>query len=173
MTMQRGLPNMSEQRDSPYRIRIAEASDLEIVRQISADAYISAYMPVLGYIPQPAQEDYSVRIAHREVWIIETDEHAVGVGVLEESPDHLLVHSIAVRPTEQRRGYGRALLDFADQRAVAIDVPEIRLFTNTQMKRNIALYRSHGYAEVGVRPHPNRPGQMIVDMVRPVPSRAL
>ena len=117
-------------------------------------------------IPQPAEEDYNTRIARREVWLIERDEHAVGVAVLEERPDHLLVHSIAVRPTEQRRGYGRALLAFADRRAVAIGVPEIRLFTNTRMKRNIALYRRYGYAEVGVRPHPNRSGQFVVDMAR-------
>ena len=163
---------MREQQRPPYRIRTAEASDLSVVRQISADAYIPAYMPVLGYIPLPAEEDYSDRIARREVWIIETDEHAVGVAVLEEHRDHLLVHSIAVRPSEQRRGYGRALLDFADHRAVAIGVPELRLFTNTQMKRNIALYRSHGYAEAGVRPHPSRSGQMIVDMVRLAASKA-
>jgi hypothetical protein len=36
------------------------------------------------------------------------------------------------------------------------------------MKRNIALYHRHGYTEVGVRPHPNRSGQMVVDMVRAV-----
>jgi len=35
--------------------------------------------------------------------------------VLKERPDHLLVYSIAVRPTEQRQGHGRTLLNFADQ----------------------------------------------------------
>ena len=159
---------MGDRNLAPKRIRNAGPADLAVVRQISADAYIAAYVPVLGYIPLPAEEDYGPRIARQEVWIIEKDGHAVGVAVLEESPDHLLVHSIAVRPTEQGRGYGKALLDFADQRATAIDVPQIRLFTNTRMKRNIALYCRHGYTEVGVRPHPNRSGQMVVDMVRPV-----
>jgi N-acetylglutamate synthase-like GNAT family acetyltransferase len=96
------------------------------VQQISADDYIAAYVPVLGYIPQPAEEDYSPRIARQEVWIIEEDGHPIGVAVLEESPDHLLVQSIAVTPTEQRLGYGKALLDFADQRTVEIGVREIR-----------------------------------------------
>ena len=157
---------MDEESHALTRIRNAEPSDLAVVQQISAEAYIAAYVPVLGYIPQPAEEDYNTRIARREVWLIERDEHAVGVAVLEERPDHLLVHSIAVRPTEQRRGYGRALLGFADRRAVAIGVPEIRLFTNTRMKRNIALYRRHGYVEIGVRPHPNRSGQSVLDMAR-------
>ena len=157
---------MGEKSHALTHIRNAEASDLVVVQQISADAYIGAYVPVLGYIPQPAEEDYSTRIGRHEVWIIERDGHAVGVAVLEARPDHLLVYSIAVRPTEQRRGYGRALLVFADQRAAAIGVPEIRLFTNIRMKRNIALYRRHGYAEVGTRPHPSRSGQFVVDMAR-------
>ena len=157
---------MGEANHALTRTRNAEPSDLAVVQQISADAYIAAYVPVLGYIPQPAEEDYSTRIARHEVWIIERDGYAVGVAVLEEKPDHLLVHSIAVRPTEQRRGYGRALLEFADQRAVAIGVPEIRLFTNIRMKRNITLYRRLGYAEIGTRPHPNRSGQFVVDMAR-------
>ena len=92
----------------------------------------------------------------------------VGVAVLEERCDHLLVYSIAVAPTEQRLGHGRALLEFADQRAAAIGAEEIRLYTNLRMEKNIALYRRHGYVEAGIRPHPSRPGEMLVDMTRSV-----
>jgi ribosomal protein S18 acetylase RimI-like enzyme len=161
---------MTEQSSPSSSVRRASPSDLPLVRQISADAYISAYMPVLGYIPKPAEEDYDPRIARGEVWILERDGRAVGVTVLEERPDYLLVYSIAVKPTEQRRGYGSALLDFADQRAAATGVQEIRLYTNLRMGRNIALYRRHGYVEVGTRPHPTRPGEVLLDMVRRVPS---
>ena len=90
----------------------------------------------------------------------------MGLAVLEERAEHLLVYSIAVKPTEQRQGYGRALLDFADQRAAAIGVEEIRLYTNVRMERNIALYRRHGYIEVGTHLHPSRAGEVLVDMVR-------
>jgi ribosomal protein S18 acetylase RimI-like enzyme len=163
---------MPEQPLQPYRIRNASPSDLAVVGQISADAYISAYLPVLGYIPKPAEEDYGPRIARKEVWLLECSDRAVGVAVLEEHPNHLLVYSIAVNPTEQRQGYGRALLAFADQQAVATGVPEIRLYTNTRMKQNITLYQSHGYVAVGTRPHPTRVGEMLIDMARPVASRA-
>jgi len=164
---------MTEEQLQPYRIRNAGPSDLAVVRQISADAYISAYLPVLGYIPKPAEEDYGPRIARKEVWLLERSGRAVGVAVLEEHSHHLLVYSIAVNPTEQRQGYGRALLACAAQRAVAIGVPEIRLYTNTLMTRNIALYQSHGYVAMGTRPHPTRAGEMLIDMARPVASRAL
>jgi N-acetylglutamate synthase-like GNAT family acetyltransferase len=47
--------------------------------------------------------------------------------VLEENADHLLIHSIAVKPDAQRKGYGTTLLDFADRRAVQIGLREVRL----------------------------------------------
>ena len=149
-------------------IRSADRSNLAVVQRISADAYIAAYLPVLGYIPLPAEEDYGPRIERGEVWLLACGDSDVGVAVLEERPDHLLVYSIAVLPTEQGQGHGRVLLDFADQRAVALGVAEIRLYTNVRMVKNIALYRRHGYVEVGTRPHPSRAGEMLVDMVRSV-----
>ena len=159
---------MRNQQPPSRSVRRAVSSDLALVQKISADAYISAYLPVLGYIPKPAEEDYRPRIDRHEVWVLKCGGREVGVAVLEERCDHLLVYSIAVAPTEQRLGHGRALLEFADQRAAAIGAEEIRLYTNLRMEKNIALYRRHGYVEAGIRPHPSRPGEMLVDMIRSV-----
>jgi ribosomal protein S18 acetylase RimI-like enzyme len=156
----------------PRQIRPAEQSDWVVVQRISADAYIAAYLPVLGYVPLPADEDYGPRIERGEVWLLACGDSDIGVAVLEERRDHLLVYSIAVRPTEQGKGHGRALLDFADQRAIALGLSVIRLYTNVRMEKNIALYRRHGYAETGIRPHPSRAGEVLVDMVRAVPPSA-
>ena len=156
----------------PTGLRRADQSDLAVVQEISADAYIAAYVPMLGYIPLPAEEDYGPRIERGEVWLLACDNKDVGVAVLEERPDYLLVYSIAVRPAEQGKGHGRALLDFADQRAIALGLAVIRLYTNVRMEKNIALYRRHGYAETGTRPHPSRVGEVLVDMVRAVPPSA-
>jgi ribosomal protein S18 acetylase RimI-like enzyme len=140
----------------PCKIRRADQSDLAAVQGISAEAYIAAYVPALGYIPLPAEEDYGPRIERGEVWLLACGDGDVGVAVLEEHRDHLLVYSVAVRPTEQGKGHGGALLDFADQRAAALGLAVIRLYTNVRMEKNIALYRRHGYAEIGSRPHPSR-----------------
>jgi ribosomal protein S18 acetylase RimI-like enzyme len=156
----------------PTGLRRADQSDLAVVQEISADAYIAAYVPMLGYIPLPAEEDYGPRIERGEVWLLACADRDVGVAVLEERLDHLLVYSIAVRPAEQGKGHGRALLDFADQRAIALGLAVIRLYTNVRMEKNIALYRRHGYAETGTRPHPSRVGEVLVDMVRAVPPSA-
>ena len=70
------------------------------------------------------------------------------------------------QPAFQGLGLGRLLLDWADRRASAADVPELRLYTNAQMKNNLALYQRCGYAIFNTRPHPSRPGELLVDLRR-------
>jgi ribosomal protein S18 acetylase RimI-like enzyme len=152
-------------------MRRAGPSDVDTVQGISADAYIPAYMAARGTIPKPATEDYRPRIARGEVWILEVEGEPTAVAVLEENNDHLLIYSIAVKPGAQRKGFGRYLLDFADQQAIELGLHEVRLYTNEQMARNLMLYRQHGFVQVGRRPHPSRPGQVLVDMVRNLPPR--
>jgi len=151
------------------RIRQAGASDTETVRRISAEAYIPAYMAVLGTIPKPAVEDYGPRVERGQVWILEIEEEPIGIAVLEANADHLLIYSIAVKPYAQRKGYGRALLDFVDNLAIELGLYEIRLYTNDRMERNLTLYKRHGFVPAGKRPHPSRPGQVLIDMVRLLP----
>jgi ribosomal protein S18 acetylase RimI-like enzyme len=147
-------------------VRRADLSDLGAVQRINAEAYTQAYQTICGFVPKPASEDYRPRIDRGEVWILERDGQPIGIAVLEDRPDHVLVYSIAVPPDEQRKGYGAVLLHFADKHAATIGRPEIRLYTNQKMERNVALYRRHGFVEVGTRPHPSRPGDVLVDMVR-------
>ena len=117
-----------------------------------------------------SQNDYGKRIEKGEVWILEVEGEPTGVAVLEERADHLLIYSIAVKPDAQRKGYGAALLELADQRAVGIGLLEVRLYTNERMEANLRLYRRHAFAEIAKRPLPSRPGQVLVDMVRRLDS---
>ena len=66
-----------------------------MVQRISADAYIAAYVPVPGYIPFLAEENYGPRIERSEVWLLTCDDGDVGVAMLEERRDHLLLYSVA------------------------------------------------------------------------------
>ena len=149
-------------------VRAARLSDAAAVRAISADAYIPTYWAVVGAIPKPAYEDYADRIARGEVWILEAEGGPAGVLVLEPKTDHLLIYSVAVRPRYGGRGYGRLLLAYAEHEAKRAGLPEVRLYTNQRMERNLALYRHCGYSASGQRPHPSRPGEVVVDMAKPV-----
>ena len=65
-------------------------------------------------------DDYAVQIAAGSVWVIEDDGDVVGLAVLIEEPDNLLLHNVAVArpdklllhnvavaPSRQHRGFGR------------------------------------------------------------------
>jgi len=151
--------------------RLAELADAELVRRISAEAYVPAYLPVIGAVPKPALEDYGERIEHGQVWILTDKASTAGVLVLERGEDWLTVYSIAVRPAFQGLGLGRLLLDWAEHRASAAGVAELRLYTNARMKNNLALYQRCGYEIFNTRPHPSRPGELLVDLKRPATAR--
>ena len=146
--------------------RLAERDDLSAVSAISAEAYVAAYMPTIGVVPAPADEKYGRWIDEGEVWLAIVEGEPSGVLVLEKLPHHLFVYSVAVVPSCQRRGLGRALLTLADERAAVTGLPEIRLYTNRRMEGNVRLYRRCGFVEVGERPHPSRPGEVLVDMLK-------
>ena len=149
-------------------IRRALPTEADLVHQLSAAAYLPAYMPLFGRAPKPAVEDYAPRIARGEVWILELDGNAAALLVLESFDRYLLVYSVAVLPAYQRRGLAARLLAFADEQARFAGYSEIRLYTNEKMLRNQEIYRRAGYREVGRRPHPNQAGLVLIDMAKPV-----
>lgn len=153
---------------STRTVRAARLSDAAAVREISAEAYVPIYQAVIGAVPKPAHEDYTGRIERGEVWMLEADGGPAGVLVLEPKASYLVVYSVAVRPRYQGRGYGKLLLAFAEQRAAAEGLAELRPYTNSRMGRNLAFYRDCGFSETGLRPHPIRPGEVVVDMVKVV-----
>ena len=148
--------------------RLATLVDAELVKAISASAYVPAYWAVIGAVPKPAFEDYRSRIQDGNVWIAKVDGEAAGILVLEEEQDFLMIYSIAVAPEFQGRGFAKALLAHVEDYAGKKMLPELRLYTNKRMQRNVALYVSCGFAKSGERPHPSREGEVLIDMVKPV-----
>jgi len=147
--------------------RLAVEADLGLVRTMTWDAY-APWIPILGDLPLPMTEDYAPHIARQEVWIIEYSGEAAGVLVFEPATDHLAIFSLAVPPAYQGRGIGRWMLEAAEQMARTAGWPELRLYTNARMERNIAIYQRAGFRETGRRPNLHRPGWMLVDMAKPV-----
>ncbi len=140
-------------------IRLPRPADLELVRDISYEAY-APYETLLGGLPLPATEDYAPRIAAGQVWLLGD----AGVLVLERHADHALLYSVAVRPAARGTGLGRTLLDHAER--LSAGLPELRLYTNALMTRNQAIYAKRGFTETGRRPHPLRPAFTVVDMTK-------
>ncbi len=149
-------------------MRRATMAELGLVRDITDAAY-TPWIPILGERPLPMDEDYAPWIEAGGVWL--AGEPALGLAVVEVSADHLLLFSLAVRPEAQGRGIGRDLLRYVGELALGAGVPEVRLYTNALMARNIRVYAEAGSLEVARRPNVRRPGWVFVDMVKPVLPR--
>ena len=152
-------------------IRRALSGDLQATISLTTAAY-APYTAIFDAPPVPVTEDYAPRIERGEVWLLEEDAKLAGLIVLERHPDHALIFSVAVAPAFQGRKLGIKLLNFADEQARSWGVPEVRLYTNSRMERNIALYAAYGYRETGRRANPYRPGWTLVDMVKPLDKAA-
>ncbi|RDJ12966.1 GNAT family N-acetyltransferase [Rhizobium grahamii] len=148
-------------------LRAASLDDLQAVEALTAEAY-APYAGLLGRPPIPVTEDYAPRIASGEVWLREVHGELAGLAVIERHPDHVMLFSIAVSPRFQGGGHGLAILRWVEATAREWRLPEVRLYTNARMERNIALYRAFGFHETGRRENPHRPGWVIVDMAKQV-----
>jgi ribosomal protein S18 acetylase RimI-like enzyme len=149
------------------RIRLARPDDLPAIEALTEEAY-RPYTELFDAPPIPVTEDYRPHIAADGVWLLESEGKVAGVVVLETAADHLMIFSVAVSPQFQGRGLGIELLRWAEERARAERLPEVRLYTNARMEKNIALYGAFGFTETGRRPNPMRPGWTLVDMAKPV-----
>ena len=71
------------------------------------------------------------------------------MGVDEEG---FFIGNLAVDPSHQGSGVGRALLEHAEQAARRAGFDSLYLYTHERMTENIALYTRIGYVEYDRRP---------------------
>lgn len=145
-------------------IRTATAAEADTVRDLVHRAY-GKYIAVLSRPPLPMTTDYPALTEDGVVWVLTQDGAIVGVLVLLDRPDHLLLENVAVDPAHQRKGYGKVLLAFAEREARERGHDQICLYTNELMTGNIALYRSLGYRETH---REETSGRSLVFMAKPV-----
>jgi len=128
------------------RIRRADLADLPAVREVVARAY-GVYVERIGMRPGPMDADHRAEIDRGLVWLAAEGETVLGLIVLVENPDHLLIENVAVDPAHQGAGVGRALLGFAEDTAREAGLDATRLYTHEKMSENLALYARLGYRE--------------------------
>ena len=127
-------------------IRPARPGEADTLRDVVHTAY-RHYIPRIGKPPGPMLDDYAARIADGQAWVLEDARRIMGILVLEETPEGFLLDNIAILPEGQGKGYGRALIEFAEAEARRRGFAEIRLYTHEMMTENIALYTRIGYVE--------------------------
>lgn len=130
----------------PPDIRLATLNDLPDIERIVAQAY-GHYVARIGATPGPMLDDYPARIAQGVLHVLRVRDTVQAVLVLIPEADCLLLDNIAVAPQAQGKGYGRDLMQFAENAARRAGYASIRLYTQEKMTENIAIYRRYGYVE--------------------------
>lgn len=126
-------------------LRPALAADVPAVKAV-IDAAFHHYIDRIGLVPAPMEEDHAANVAAGRVFV--AGEPATGLVVVIAEADHLYLDAIAVHPEAQGTGLGRALLEWVEDRARALGLPEVRLLTNAMMWENQKLYERYGYEVV-------------------------
>ena len=63
-----------------------------------------------------------------------------------------VLHTLAVAPAARGRGFARFFLEFYEAYARSVNCPELRIDTNARNEAARAMYRKHGYEEIGIVP---------------------
>lgn len=125
-------------------LRRALASDASDVRALVRAAY-AKWVPVLGREPLPMQADYERAVTEHQIDLLSVDGAFVGLIELIRRPDHLWIENVAVSPESQGHGFGRLLLEHAEDQAGLAGLGELRLLTSAAFETNVTLYESVGY----------------------------
>jgi ribosomal protein S18 acetylase RimI-like enzyme len=132
-------------------IQLAQPADCAMVEACVRTAY-QHYVERIGREPAPMQADYARLIALGEVYVLRAQNYTIqAVLVMRPEDNAMFIENIAVEPTHQRHGLGGRLMSFAEERAAAAGLLELRLYTNELMTENIAYYHRLGYQEIDRR----------------------
>lgn len=137
---------------SGVRLRPATAADVPRLTELVRAAY-GHYVERLGGLPGPLTEDYAEVVRSRRVTVAERGGEIAGLIVLSAGPEGFFVGNVAVDPTHQGTGIGRALLEHGEVAARGAGFDSIHLYTHELMSENLALYSRIGYVEYDRRLH--------------------
>ncbi|MDQ2788132.1 MAG: GNAT family N-acetyltransferase [Chloroflexota bacterium] len=128
-------------------IRPARSDEARAVADCVNAAY-EHYVARIGKKPAPMLADYPALIVDGFVSVIPGKVGVRGVIVMMVEDDTLFIENVAVHPADQGRGLGRALMDYAEQRARDANRDAILLYTHERMSENLTFYRNLGFVEI-------------------------
>ena len=148
----------------PLGLRRATVDDLPAIRAV-IDAAYARYLTRMDKPPAPMLRDYGPSVEAGTTWV--TGSPITAVLTLYPRDDHLYVENIAVDPSAQGRGLGRALMEFAEQEAARRGLRRMALVTHEVLTENQAIYARLGYLETGRR---SEDGYRRIYMEKPLTS---
>lgn len=125
-------------------LRIAHESDADAVRTLTRQAY-AKWIAVTGREPLPMKVDYADAIRKHRFDLLFVENRLAALIETVVEGDHLLIVNVAVAPGSQGRGYGKRLMNHAEELAASSGCQGTRLYTNKLFSENLRLYAALGY----------------------------
>jgi ribosomal protein S18 acetylase RimI-like enzyme len=132
-------------------LRRATAGDVPRLTEVVRAAY-EHYVPRLGEPPRPMTDDYDGVVRTHQVIVAERGDEILGLAVLGLDDEGFFIDNVAVDPSHQGLGVGKALLEHAESAALDAGFDSVYLYTHERMVENLALYERIGYVEYDRRP---------------------
>jgi len=143
-------------------IRLARAEDAAALATLELDAFGSDAW-------NPAQVEAELAGATRRVVVAEADGRVIGYGSISVAGDVADLTRIVVAESKRRAGVASALLAALHDAAALAGVERMLLEVAAANSGALALYRTHGYAEISRRPGYYADGDDALVMARAVP----
>lgn len=133
-----------------FEIRQATQSDFAAIRDCTKAAY-QPYISRMGAQPGPMLADFATHIEAGEAFVASLSGQTIGVLIMIDKGDHMLLDSVSVRPDHQGKGIGKMLVSYCEAKARGAGHTQVQLYTNVAMTDNLALYPKLGYEEIDRR----------------------
>lgn len=134
-------------------IRPPTASDVDRIRDLARRASCAPTM------------DWPALVDGGDLRVLTQDSALVGLLVLADRPDHLLIEAMIVDPTRSGHGFEKAILTFAESEARNRGHDAVEIPATAAANGSLALCRSLGYREM---PRPDRDGERAVRLRKTV-----
>lgn len=146
-------------------LNLALPSDLKEIKALTESCAIAMQQKGIFQWNEhyPSLEKLEADVQKQELYVLKKDEEVRGIVVLTsfmdeeyipiewltKSGNNLYIHRLATHPDVWGRGYGQALMDFAEDFAREKGFISVRLDTFSQNKRNQRFYENRGYKRLG------------------------
>jgi ribosomal-protein-alanine N-acetyltransferase len=133
---------------NPPRIRLATAADAAWMSGLSRDLIETG----LGWSYRPRRIAGLVSRAENCGIVALRGRHPAGFAVMEFLDEHAHLVLLAVEPRAQRRGLGRALVEWLEDSARAAGIPMVYCEARAASPAARGFYRALGYRELFLMP---------------------
>ena len=154
------------------KIRKATENDIDVIEKLY-DAIHTAEenrKQTIGWIRgiYPVRRTAEMALARDDLFVLEDAGKIRGTGILNkiqvdcyadgrwehEVPDEqvCVLHTLVIDPDSAGEGYGRAFIEYYEAYARETGCTELRIDTNARNAVARAMYKKHGYTEIGIVP---------------------